>query len=76
MPGTMAERGQTKAERHKKKPKGWRGDAARHSEAGKRAAEKRRHNAAKKAAMTQPSKKQAIRDAKKEYRRKRGMPEE
>ncbi len=74
-PGTKEELGMTKTERHKRKPKGWRGDAARHSEAGKRAAEKRQRNAAKKAAMTRPPKKQAIKDAKKEHRRKRGMPE-
>ena len=73
MPGTMAERGQTKVERHKKKPKGWRGDAARHSEAGKRAWEKRRRNEAKKAAMTKPTKKEVIKAAKKASRRKRGL---
>lgn len=74
MPGTMAERGETKVERHKKKPKGWRGDTARHSEASKRAEELRLRNAAEKA-RAPPAKKQAIRDAKKAYRRRRGMPE-
>ncbi len=75
-PGTMQERGETKIERHRKKPKGWRGDAARHSEASKRAEDMRRRNAAEKARTLKPTKKQITRAAKNEFRRKRGMPEE
>lgn len=71
---TMAERGQTKIERHKKKRKGWRGDAARHSEARKRSWEKRRRNEAEKARIP-PTKKEFIKTAKKEFRRRKGLPE-
>ena len=67
--------GKTMVERHRKKPKGWRGDSSRHSEAEKRAWKKRRRNAAEKAARTPPTKKEVIKAAKKASRRKRGLPE-
>ncbi len=74
-PGTKEELGTTRTEKHKKKPKSWRGESARHSEANKRAWEKRRRDAAEKARKPLP-KKLAIKAAKRAHRRGRGMPEE
>lgn len=59
----------------RKKGKGWRGDMTRHSQAAKRGWPRRRYSQERKAAMTRLSKKEAIKLAKKAYRRKRGMPE-